>query len=174
MSTRTSLARTARQLHLYLGVFVAPALLFFAFTGALQTFSLHEKPWGNSSQPPHWVLVLARLHKDQTIVLPPPRAPRHAESAAPAPAVAGAAAGHADPHVDVHAGDRSAAKQASGARPAMASRLPMKLFFLVVTLTLFASVVTGLYMAFTYKRNKLALAFALAAGVVVPLLLLFV
>lgn len=56
----------------------------------------------------------------------------------------------------------------------MASRLPMKLFFLVVTLTLFSSVLTGLYMAFSYKRNKLALAGTLAAGVIVPLVLLLV
>jgi len=41
-----------RMLHLYLGVFAAPALLFFAFTGGLQTFSLHETTRGSSYTPP--------------------------------------------------------------------------------------------------------------------------
>jgi hypothetical protein len=31
-----------RQLHIYVSVFVAPSLLFFAFTGALQTFRIPD------------------------------------------------------------------------------------------------------------------------------------
>ncbi len=42
MSSTHTLLKYTRLVHLYLGVFITPALLFFAFTGALQTFSLHE------------------------------------------------------------------------------------------------------------------------------------
>ena len=31
-----------RQLHVYISVFVAPSLLFFALTGALQTFRIPD------------------------------------------------------------------------------------------------------------------------------------
>ena len=34
--------KSLRQLHLYLGVFFAPLIAFFAFTGILQTYDLHE------------------------------------------------------------------------------------------------------------------------------------
>jgi len=37
MSASHKLLKYLRLLHLYTGVFIAPALLFFAFTGALQT-----------------------------------------------------------------------------------------------------------------------------------------
>lgn len=57
-----------RQLHLYLGVFFAPLIIFFAFSGALQTFSLHESPKGSTSQPSAWIVTLAEVHKDQRTV----------------------------------------------------------------------------------------------------------
>jgi len=57
-----------RQIHLYLGALFAPLLIFFAFTGALQTFNLHESPRGDSYQPPDWVVRLAEVHKNQRTV----------------------------------------------------------------------------------------------------------
>ncbi len=68
-----SFVRWARELHLYLGTFFAPAILFFAFTGALQTFGWHEGRPGETYQPPRWVRVVAQLHKKQTAALPVPR-----------------------------------------------------------------------------------------------------
>jgi len=35
--------KTLRLIHLYPGVFIAPAVLFFALTGILQTFSLRRQ-----------------------------------------------------------------------------------------------------------------------------------
>ena len=52
MSTSHVVLRYVRLTHLYLGVFIAPAILFFAFTGALQTFSLHETTRGSNYKPP--------------------------------------------------------------------------------------------------------------------------
>src|ERR1700761_1336727 len=60
-----------RRLHLYLGVFTAPAILFFAFTGALQPFSLQETAHDSSYKPQRWMMVLAEIHKKQTDRLPP-------------------------------------------------------------------------------------------------------
>src|SRR5260370_42503171 len=88
-----SLLRSVRLIHLYLGVFIAPALLFFAFTGALQTFSLHETTRGSSYKPPAWAVTLGQLHKKQTTVvpvrrLPPPERPAPAGDKSPAAAAA--------------------------------------------------------------------------------------
>jgi hypothetical protein len=56
-----------RQIHLYLGALFAPLLIFFAFTGALQTFSLHESPKGSTYTPPAWLVRLAEVHKNQRL-----------------------------------------------------------------------------------------------------------
>src|ERR1700757_4548318 len=70
MSSSHKLLKYLRLLHLYTGVFIAPALLFFAFTGALQTFSLHETTRGSSYKPPAWAVTLGQIHKKQTTVVP--------------------------------------------------------------------------------------------------------
>src|SRR5580704_16397624 len=70
MSSSHIFLRYTRLTHLYLGVFIAPALLFFAFTGALQTFSLHETTRGSSYKPPAWAVLLAQIHKKQTPIVP--------------------------------------------------------------------------------------------------------
>jgi hypothetical protein len=159
-----------RKIHLYLGVFTAPALLFFAFTGALQTFSLHETTQGSSYTPPAWVVALAQLHKKQTPVVPVRKA---------RPADRPDRTDRTD-RGDRMAGDASKAKkaeQAAGAGKASDSpkpkgHLPMKIFFLVVAVGLFVSTLTGIYMAYRYNRGKLVVSGLLAAGIVAPLLLL--
>ena len=65
-----------RRLHAWLAILAAPTILFFALTGALQLFDLHE-PHG-AYRPPLLVEELGRLHKDQ-IFAPEPR--RHATPA---------------------------------------------------------------------------------------------
>ena len=54
-----------RQIHLYLGVLLAPMILFFALSGALQTFRLQDSPKGSTYTPPSWVVWVADVHKDQ-------------------------------------------------------------------------------------------------------------
>ena len=58
--------KSLRQLHLYLGCFFAPLVAFFAFTGILQTYRLHEAP-KNQPPPPAWIKTLATVHKDQRV-----------------------------------------------------------------------------------------------------------
>lgn len=135
-----------RQIHVYLGVFVAPSLLFFAVTGALQLFSLHEAHPGY--QPAPIVEKLGELHKNQKFALKPKRAPSPAATAATKPAAAEPA--RKGPAWNVTA---------------------LKYLFLLVSLSLIASTVLGVWMAVTYNRRKPVIWALLAAGAVIPALL---
>ena len=144
------LIRIVRAGHLYLGVFTAPMLLFLAFTGGLQTFGLHEASRGSDYTPPAWLAAVAQLHKKQTLVVAPKRPrPASVEARAPAPGTTHAPVVRRNP-------------------------LPMKLFFGVVALGLFASVCSGLYMAWCFGRRRRLLGAALLGGIALPLLLLLV
>ena len=54
-----------RRWHNYLGAFIAPSILFFAFTGALQLFSLHEAHDGY--QPAPVIEKLAQLAQESGV-----------------------------------------------------------------------------------------------------------
>jgi len=62
--------RNLRRFHLYLGMLFAPAILFFAFSGMLQTFDFHEP----ENKPAPWLKIIAQIHKKQD--LPKPRKAR--------------------------------------------------------------------------------------------------
>ena len=149
----TNIRNVIRQTHLYLGLFIAPAVLFFAFTGLLQTLSLHESSKDGTYQPARWIVVLAQIHKKQTLQVP-------VRKAQPAPQVSG---------------DVSAQKKKTEAIPVSDRRshntLLLKIFFSVVCLGLFTSTFSGLYMSFRHSRNRRTLAVTLAAGIVVPIVL---
>lgn len=82
MTSATSL-KSIRLAHQYMGVFFAPTILFFAVTGCLQMFGLHETSRGNSYVPPAILVHLSQLHKKGTLYLPPrkpaPSAPAKAD-----------------------------------------------------------------------------------------------
>lgn len=128
MSLSHRILKAGRLIHLYLGVFTAPALLFFALTGGLQVFSLHETTRGSNYQPPAWLVTMAQLHKKQTTVVPvhkphPPSAdapPLAARDPAPGQ---GAPVAQATPQT--HALAEAAGRQ--GSHP-----LPLKIFFAFV------------------------------------------
>jgi hypothetical protein len=149
--------RYTRLVHLYLGIFTAPALIFFAFTGALQTFSLHETTRGSSYKPPAWAVTLAQLHKKQTPVVP----------------VRKAAPTSASP------GEKPTPKSSDPApTPPPDTRvhhpLPMKIFFLIVSIGLFVSTISGIYMSYKYVRNRVMVTVLLVFGTLIPLVLAFV
>src|SRR3984957_7098169 len=64
-----ALMMTVRQWHTYIGAFIAPSVLFFAFTGSLQLFSLHEAH--GAYTPPAIVEALGHVHKDQVLEVKP-------------------------------------------------------------------------------------------------------
>lgn len=148
------LLKLIRTIHLHLGVFTAPMLLFLAFTGGLQTFGLHEASRGSSYTPPAWLASMAQLHKKQTLVVSPKR-PRPA-AASTTPAVAVKTSSDAPP----------------AARGPRRNLLPMKIFFALVALGLFTSVLSGLYMAWRFSRRPRLFGAVLLGGIAVPLLLL--
>jgi hypothetical protein len=157
MSTSHAILKLLRKLHLYIGVFIAPALLFFAFTVAVQIFSLHETTQGSSYEPPAWLVTLGQLHKKQTTIVPV-RKPKP-----PSPDTGEPAPGKAAP-------DQTPKNPDAAPRPK--SHLLMKIFFLLVAIGLFTSTATGIYMAYKYSRRRLVITGLLVAGVVIPLLLL--
>jgi hypothetical protein len=180
--------RANRLLHLYLGVFTAPALLFFAFTGALQTFSLHETTRGSSYKPPAWAVTLGQLHKKQTPVVPvrrPPPAVVAPEGRGDAPEGRGRDR-EQGPGARNDAGSRGPANAARQALPAAVSEaspatperthhpLPLKIFFLIVSVSLFLSTLTGIYMSYKYMRNRTMVTALLILGTAIPVILAFV
>lgn len=175
MSTKHGLLKAARLIHLYLGVFITPALIFFAFTGFIQTFSLHETTRGSDYKPPAILAELGQLHKKQTLVLPARRQPP--PTATPTPGAAQPDAGTpGKPHRE---GDTPRPDAAAPARPADAppakakNLLPMKLFFALVSVGLFISSVTGLYMSYKYIRNAALITALWIAGIILPVLLTY-
>ena len=170
MSSSHIFLRYLRLIHLYTGVFIAPALLFFAFTGALQTFSLHETTRGSNYKPPAWAVMLAQIHKKQTPIVPAKKAPSSNKPSDKATA----------PEI---AQDKLPSPSASPAQPAPISptpteattpkshnTLPLKCFFLLVSIGLFVSTLSGLYMSYKYIRNKGLITALILAGIIVPIL----
>lgn len=159
---RPQTLRQLRQLHHYVGVFLAPAILFFALSGAVQTFSLHEdKGWGGKP-PPTVFAWMASVHKDQTLPHAKPEKPApKADAAKPA---AGAGDDHADDHGDDH-------HHEGGEGP---SPLPLKIFVLLLALGLITSTLLGLTIALTNRAMQRTSILLLVAGTVLPLLLLLV
>ncbi len=158
MSRSHTFLKYVRLIHLYLGVFITPALIFFAFTGAMQTFSLHETTRGSSYKPPAWIVTLGQLHKKQTTVVPVRKLPPPEKAATP---------------VDKSRPDTAGPAQPSPAVP-KPHTLPLKLFFLLVSIGLFTSTITGLYMSYKYIRNRVLVTAVLLAGIVIPAILPFV
>ncbi|MEO7689452.1 MAG: hypothetical protein ABIS51_09205 [Sphingomonas sp.] len=165
---RPQTMRSLRQLHHYVGVFLAPAILFFAFSGAVQTFRLGEdKGWGG---PPPSVLVwMTSVHKDQTLPRPKPAKPApppKAEAAKPDSAdAAKPGAPDADGDHD-HDHDHQA--------PRGPSPLPLKIFVVLLALGLITSTLLGITIALNNRAMRRASIVMLIAGTVLPLLLLLV
>jgi hypothetical protein len=169
MRTSQKILKLFRKIHLYIGVFIAPALLFFAFTGAIQTFNLHEPTPGSSYTPPRWLVVLGQLHKKQTTVVP-------VRKSKPPSASGDSARGTQGPPTDSHSSPSPQnpapiKKGIEAPAPAGNRHLPMKVFFLSVAMGLTVSVLTGIYMAWKYTRPWLVIGLLLA-GAVVPYMLL--
>jgi hypothetical protein len=160
MTSKASTLKLLRQIHLYFGVFISPAILFFAITGALQTFSLHETTKGSDYKPPAWIVKLGQLHKKQTLVVPVRKPQPPAPAAAPTKAADASAPAASKPLLP------------DAIAPKPKNLLPMKLFFLLVSIGLVISTFTGIYMAYNYNRNKSWVTGLLVAGIAVPLLLL--
>lgn len=135
-----------RQWHSYVGAFIAPSVLFFALTGSVQLFSLHEAH--GAYVPPPVVEKLGMLHKDQVFAAKPKR-----------PANASAAPAKAKP---------TEARPEKKTKP---STLALKWLFLVVAAGLVVSTCLGLWMGLLHSRRKGVVLALLVAGAAIPALL---
>ena len=157
--TFASNLKAIRLAHHYIGVFFAPTILFFAITGSLQMFGLHETSRRSSYVPPAILVHLSQLHKKGTLYLPPRKA---------APPVSTKADG---PKLDSPKSDAPKAPSPAPAPPSP-SPLPMKIFFGITALALVISTCTGLFMSWKYAQRKAVVGGVFLAGTVCPLLLL--
>lgn len=143
MSKGHAILRFVRKVHLLLGTFTTPALLFFAFTGAMQTFSLHETTQGSTYKPPAWIASLAQLHKKQdTTVTVRKTRPAAIEGGASVVSASGGASQSALGQGSKKA-DGPESRSGGPAPAAQKSHLPMKIFFLLVSISLALSTLTG-------------------------------
>jgi hypothetical protein len=135
-----------RQLHVYVSVFVAPSLIFFALTGALQTFRIPDL-----EASPVLIQKLARVHKDDVFAAKPMR-PKRAM-----------AAGH---------GKGTSPKAAEAKPQAERSTEALKWFFTGVSLAIAITSLFGLWMAVSYGKRKLVIWALLIVGIAAPVLIL--
>jgi hypothetical protein len=131
-----------RRFHSYIGVFIAPTVLFLALTGSLQSLRLHEA-WG-PYKPAPLIEKLANVHKNQAF----------ASHHRPAPA-AGAAPQPAKP-----------------AEVLKLTTIVLRWFFVIVGLGLTVSTALGLWMALAYGQRRRTLWVLTLAGAIIPLALL--
>lgn len=144
-----------RQLHRYLGVFFTPAIVFFAFSGALQTFNLHKGAHRGDPPTYPWIAAMASLHQDQELYEAPAPKPQASKPVNATPAEA------AKPKPEVE-------------QPEEHSSLPLKLFVVALAIGLCASSLAGLYIAFSNPRIRLPVGLTLAAGMLLPVILMVV
>ena len=143
---------TLRRWHSYIGSFVAPSVLFFTLTGALQLFSLHEDH--GSYHAPVLLERLSSVHKDQVLN-------KHEEG---------------EKHDDARAApasDGGASHEPREEESVSAATFALKIFFLIVALGLTVSTCFGVWMSLQTSRKRLPLAL-LAAGTLLPIILLVI
>ena len=145
---RAQVLKTARQLHLWLGTFFAPAIIFFAFSGALQTFGLHEAQRGDPNQPAMWITKLAQLHKKQNLNTKPAGA-RPAKKP--------------EDQVKPREENRPAPK------PDKPATFAFKVFTGLMSIGLILTTVLGLFMTFQFARDKRVTWALLILGTLLPL-----
>jgi len=148
------ISSTLRQWHAYLGLFIAPSVLFFSVTGTLQIFNLHEAH--GSYQPAVILEKLSAVHKDQVFEEP------HDQSA--------------PDHAARHAAAGGAAEQPAEDQDEKqsVSTYALKWFFALVAAGLIASSLIGIWMGTTQTRRKGLAWTLLIAGTVVPIGLLMI
>jgi hypothetical protein len=154
-----------RQLHVWISVFVAPSLLFFAITGALQTFRIPDQ-----KEAPVLIQKLARVHKDDVFAVKPAR-PKKPEGAGARDGRGGPEAGGPE-KADRH-GDGAKAKGGEARKPPpKPSTEVLKWFFSIVSVAIAVTTLLGLWMAVAYSRQKLVIWALLIAGAAAPILIL--
>jgi hypothetical protein len=136
---------TLRLVHYYAGVFFAPTIIFFALSGVLQVFKLHEAYRQMPGAQGDWIAWMSQVHKESALI-PPKAAPQ----AAP---------------------DRTAARKSSEPRHEPPSSL-FKWFAALMGISLIGASLAGLWIAYNYPKRRRRFFAALLAGIAIPIVLL--
>ena len=132
-----------RRIHYYAGVFFAPTIIFFAFTGVLQVFKLHESYRDVPGAQGDWIAWMSQVHRESALIPPkvaPPKAPPRESAAPPAP------------------------------HPERSSRF--KWFAALMGISLIGASLAGLWIAYNYPKRRRSFFAALLTGIVLPIVLL--
>jgi hypothetical protein len=143
---------TLRRWHSYIGSLVAPSVLFFTLTGAVQLFNLHEDH--GTYHAPVLLERLSSLHKDQ-VLNKHKEDEKHGDAAPPA------------------GSDGSAPHESHEEKSVPAATFALKMFFLLVALGLTLSTCFGVWMSLQTPRKGLPLALLLT-GTLLPIILLVI
>jgi hypothetical protein len=141
---------TIRTWHFYIGMLIAPSVLFFAITGAWQLFSFHEAH-GNYTPPPI-LEKLSAIHKDQVF-----KAGHH----------------HHDDDAKLAAAPAGPPPPADDDDKLSTATLALKIFlFWIVAGGLTVSTAFGMWIGLTHPTRKRTALILLIAGIVIPVGLL--
>ncbi len=147
-------AASLRISHTYISAFITPMVLFFALSGTLQIFSLHEAHGGYV--PPAFLAAIGRLHKDQALALPAKHSrPAHTGTEG---APAGAGAPDAGPPMN-HSERKPIAVYA------------LKWLFALEAVGLVATTLFGVVIGLTHAKRKRTTLILLIVGTVLPAIL---
>jgi hypothetical protein len=149
-----------RKWHGYLGLLIAPSVLFFALTGALQLFSLHESH--GDYHPPALLEKLAAVHKDQVFQAEDHHPPDAAEGPPGKPDSEGAP----------ERGPVSRGAPGEDRERQSIATLLLKCFFLLVALGLASSSVLGVWMGLSQPRSRKTAWMLIIVGTLIPVALL--
>jgi hypothetical protein len=144
-----ALSMLIRKLHTYVGMLIAPTVIFMAATGVIQIYGLHEAHPGYAPAPV--IEKLGMVHKNQVYA-----AGRHGPPAGAQPA--GGAPG----------GGPAGAREEHEQKPATAL---LKAFFAVASIGLIFSTGTGVWLALQQRPRRKTYALLLLVGALVPVIL---
>lgn len=150
-----SRAVTLRDWHANISAFIAPVVVFYAISGALQIFNLHESH--GTYVAPAIIVSMGRLHKNQVIAAPPARAGSGARSEAPPGGPTGGGPPGGGP---------------PGERKTAPTTLALKWLFCIEALGLATTTVLGAWIGLTHAKRKRTIVALLIAGAVIPIVLI--
>ena len=148
--------RLIRRIHTYCGVLFAPAILFFAISGAVQVLGLHESKPATGYAAPALLQAMGSLHKNQAL---------------PAAASVAGDHDHADDHDHGHGHGHDEHDHGHHHAPATASVWLLKGFVIAMSVTLAATTLLGLYLSLQNRRERPVVLSLFGLGVVIPVVL---
>jgi hypothetical protein len=143
-----------REWHSYISAFVAPMMLFFACSGMLQIFNLHESRGMYTA--PAIVRLSAGIHKDQEVRSGSPRA----FDGGPPGGASGATGAR-----------REGGSEARQRPPMSLPRILLKWLFFVEALGFVVTLLLGVWIGLTHAKRRGRVIALLVAGAVVPVAL---